>query len=144
VSILNPAQVKYYSKSCLTRSKTDKVDSKLIAEFAGKHETRPWQPLPKEMKKLKALERCLDSFKHDKTQITNRLKQEKDTQVRALLTERLDLIEQQIESLEASLKELAKTADNIKQSITILQSIPGIGGTTAFSLLGELPDLATY
>ena len=25
VSVLNPAQIRYYSKSCLTRSKTDKV-----------------------------------------------------------------------------------------------------------------------
>jgi transposase len=65
VSILNPAQIKYYSKSCLSRSKTDKVDSKLIAEFATKHEVKLWQPLSDEMKKLKALERGVEAFKRD-------------------------------------------------------------------------------
>lgn len=144
VSIINPAQIRYYSKSCLTRSKTDKIDSKVIAQFASKHEIPYWKPLSREMKKLKALERCLDSFKQDKIQITNRLEQEKDKAVRILLTERLDLIEQQIESLNASLKELAKTAENVKQSIALLESIPGIGITTAFNLLGELPDLSTF
>lgn len=144
VSILNPAQIKYYSKSCLTRSKTDKVDSRLIADFASKHELKLWQPPTEEIKKLKALERCLESFKGDKTQIINRLEHEKDKEVCSLLTERLDLIEQQIQSLESSLKTLAKTATSVKEAVTLLQSIPGIGATTAFSLLGELPDLSTF
>jgi len=144
VSILNPAQLKYYSKSCLSRSKTDKVDSKLIAEFATKHETKIWQPLSKDMKKLKALERCLDTFKQDKTQTTNRLEQEKDIDVRRLITERHDLIQQQIETLQASLRDLLNAASEIKTSITLLQSIPGIASTTAITLLGELPDLSTF
>lgn len=144
VSILNPAQIRYYSKSCLTRSKTDKVDSRLIAEFATKHETKPWKPLSDEMKKLKAWERCLETFKQDRTQIINRLEQEKDHEVRLLLEQRCGLIEQQIKSLEASMKDLLKEEGDIKQSVTLLESISGIGLTTAFSLLGELPDLSTF
>lgn len=144
VSILNPAQIRFYSKSCLARSKTDKVDSKLIAEFASKHETKAWKPLSNEMKKLKAFERCLGSFKQDKTQITNRLEQERDTEVQKLLKERMELIEQQIETLEAALKELMTTTEEIKASVTLLESIPGIGMTTAMTLLGELPDLSTF
>lgn len=38
------------------------------------------------IKKVKALEWCLDSFKGDRTQIINRLEQEKDRDVRSLLT----------------------------------------------------------
>lgn len=34
VSIVNPAQIKYYSRSLLRRTKTDKVDCQLIAEFS--------------------------------------------------------------------------------------------------------------
>jgi transposase len=144
VSILNPAQIRFYSKSCLTRSKTDKVDSKLIAEFAGKHETKAWKPLSSERKKLKALERCLASFKQDKTQITNRLEQETDKDVQDLLKERIEFIEQQIEILEAKLKKLLTTTEEIKTSVALLESIPGIGITTAQTLLGELPDLSTF
>lgn len=144
VSILNSAQIRYYSKSCLTRSKTDKVDSKLIAEFASKHETKTWKPLSSQMKKLKALERCLDSFKHDKTQITNRLEQEKDKDVQKLLKERMELIEKQIETLDAALKKLLTTTEEIKTSVALLENIPGIGITTAMTLLGELPDLSAF
>lgn len=45
VSIVNPAQIKYYSQSLLRRTKTDKIDSQLIAEFAERHELPSWAPL---------------------------------------------------------------------------------------------------
>lgn len=35
VSVVNPAQIKAYGKSRLTRAKTDKVDAKLIADFCA-------------------------------------------------------------------------------------------------------------
>ncbi len=144
VSILNPAQIRYYGKSCLIRSKTDKGDAKLIADFASKQEVNPWKPLSDEQKKLRALERCLESFKQDKTQVTNRLEQEKDKAVRTLLEQRRDFIDQQIKSLKASLKDLLKPEGPLKKSVTLLESIPGIGLTTALALLAELPDLSTF
>jgi transposase len=119
VSILNPAQIRYYSKSCLTRSKTDKSDARLIAEFAGKHEIKPWKPLPEEIKKVKALERCLDRFKGDRLQIINRLEQEKDKDIGNLLEERLSLIDQQIQTLKTSLQALAATVKGVEQSLTL-------------------------
>lgn len=44
VSIVNPTQIKYYSRSLLRRTKTDKIDSQLIAEFAQRHALTQWQP----------------------------------------------------------------------------------------------------
>jgi transposase len=128
----------------LSRNKTDKVDSKLIAEFASKHEATLWHPLSDEMKRLKALERNLETFKRDRTQITNRLEQEKDPTVRNLLIKRVKLIDQQIKTLKSALQDLRQKENTINQSITLLESIPSIGETTAFSLLGELQDLSTF
>jgi transposase len=144
ISVLNPAQIRYYAKSCLTRTKTDKVDARLIAEFALRHETSSWKPLTDEVKKVKSLERCLDIFKNDRTQIINRLEQEKDEEVHQLLEKRREFIDQQIKNLEDSLKNFMKTNKSVEDSIKLLQSIPGIGLTTAFGLLGELPDLSTF
>lgn len=144
VSVLNPAQIRYYAKSCLTRSKTDKVDARVIAEFALKHETTPWKPLPETLQNVKALERYLETLKEDRTRVSNRLEAERNQQVRAHLEENKQFIDQQIKQIQASLKEIAKTAPDINQSVTLLQSIPGIGETTAFGLLGELPDLSSF
>jgi transposase len=35
LSIVNPAQIKYYARSLLKRAKTDNIDSKIIAEFSA-------------------------------------------------------------------------------------------------------------
>ena len=42
VSVVNPAQIKAYSASRLTRSKTDALDARLIAEFCTERQPPPW------------------------------------------------------------------------------------------------------
>ena len=73
VSIVNPAQIKYYGRSLLRRTKTDKIDSQLIAEFAQRHDLSSWQPLSASLQCLKDQVRCLEAFKKDATQTSNRL-----------------------------------------------------------------------
>ena len=45
VAVLNPAQVKYYAKSQLRRSKTDPVDARIISAYATRHEVKRFEPL---------------------------------------------------------------------------------------------------
>jgi transposase len=144
VSIVNPAQIKYYGRSLLKRTKTDKIDSQLIAEFAQRHELPFWQPLSPGLQALKDQVRCLEAFKKDATQTRNRLGHAKDLMVRKMLEERLAHIQKQVDQLTVSLKQLAKEDPLISHQIELLISIPGIGETTALYLLGELPDLSTF
>jgi transposase len=44
VSIVNPTCINAFAKSKLSRHKTDKVDSKIIAEYASKYELKPYKP----------------------------------------------------------------------------------------------------
>ena len=44
VSIINPACINAFAKSKLSRHKTDKVDSKIITEYASKYELKPYYP----------------------------------------------------------------------------------------------------
>ena len=47
VSGVNPAQIKAYAASRLTRSKTDALDARLIAEFCTERQPPPCSPDPK-------------------------------------------------------------------------------------------------
>lgn len=87
VSIINPAQIKYYGRSLLKRTKTDKIDSQLIAEFALRHNLSLWQPLSPSLQALKEQARCLEAFKKDSTQTGNRLEHAQDSTVRKILQE---------------------------------------------------------
>ena len=144
LSIVNPAQIKYYGRSLLKRTKTDKIDSQLIAEFAQRHELPDWQPLSPAFQSLKDQVRCLEAFKRDATQTSNRLEHAKDSVVRKVLEERLDHIQKQIKELTLTIKKLAQDDPILADTVGLLVSIPGIGETTALSLLGELPDLSTF
>ncbi len=44
VSIVNPARIKAYANSQLQRNKTDRVDARLIADFARTQAPRRWEP----------------------------------------------------------------------------------------------------
>lgn len=43
VSVVNPSQIKAFGASRMVRTKTDKVDAKLIAEFCFERRPEPWQ-----------------------------------------------------------------------------------------------------
>src|SRR5215213_8801037 len=67
VSRVNPAQIKYYARSLLTRNKTDQLDARVIAEFAQerfpKKKLLIWKPLSAEAARLRALNRLLGARK---------------------------------------------------------------------------------
>ena len=44
VSVVNPAQIKAYAQSRLSRAKTDKADATLIAQFCAERRPPRWQP----------------------------------------------------------------------------------------------------
>jgi transposase len=62
VSVVNPAQIKAYVASRLTRTKTDAVDARLIAEFCAERKPPPWQPRTEAEVALRALVLRLDAL----------------------------------------------------------------------------------
>jgi transposase len=61
VSVINPAAVKAFAASRLTRTKTDKVDAELIARFCLAQPPEAWQPPAPQIRELQALVRRLES-----------------------------------------------------------------------------------
>ncbi|MFS1538206.1 MAG: IS110 family transposase [Candidatus Phlomobacter fragariae] len=57
VSVVNPAQIKGFAKSELSRTKTDKADAKLIARFCKALAPGSWSSLPEPVQQLQALAR---------------------------------------------------------------------------------------
>jgi|SRR5947209_776341 len=57
VSVVNPAAVKAFAQSRLSRTKTDKVDAELIARFTVAQTPPCWTPPAPEVQELQALVR---------------------------------------------------------------------------------------
>ena len=73
VSVVNPARIKAYAASQLTRNKTDQLDACTIAEFCRTQSPPIWTPPAPEWRQLRALARHLDDVQGDLQRQKNRL-----------------------------------------------------------------------
>jgi transposase len=73
VSVVNPAAVKAFAASCLSRTKTDRVDAELIARFCLAQEPPAWEPPAVEVRELQALVRRLAALIEMRVAEENRL-----------------------------------------------------------------------
>lgn len=145
VSIVNPAIIKAYAQSHLLRTKTDKVDAKLIARFCAERRPHEWQPLPREMRDLQAMCRRLESLLEMRQMESNRLEAGVTASpVKESLLEHLKFLDQEIAHTEGLLRDHLDQHPTLREQRELLISIPGIGETTAAKLLAEILDVKLY
>jgi len=73
VSIVNPAKIKHFMMSQLSRNKTDSVDAKFIRYYCELFAPAAWKPLPLEIQELQALVKRVDALNNMLLQEKNRL-----------------------------------------------------------------------
>lgn len=145
VSIVNPAAIKAYAQSHLSRTKTDRVDAALIAGFCAERKPPQWHPPEREVRELQALVRRLESLTEMRTMEENRLCSGISVAaVKASVEEVLAYLSEQIKKTEALIRDHINRHPGLKQQSELLDSIPGIGETTAAVLLAEVPDTSQY
>lgn len=138
VSVVNPAQIRDYARSKLTRNKTDQLDASIIAQFCLKEEPALWVPLAPEIQELQALVRHVEALQNMHTQEKNRGKSVNPSPlVQTMVVEHLQFLEQQIRDVQKRIEEHIRRYPGLRQQRDLLLSIPGIGKTTAAKLLGE-------
>jgi transposase len=145
VSVINPAAIKAYAQSRLSRTKTDRVDAALIAGFCSERRPPEWQPPAPELRELQALVRRLDSLVEVRTMEENRLSSGVTVEaIRESVEGHIAYLAEQIKRTEALIRDHIDRHPGLKRQHELLDSIPGIGETTAAALLAEVPDIKEY
>lgn len=134
VSIVNPAQIKGFAKSELLRTKTDKVDARLIARFCRSNHPPRWCPLPSEIQQLQALTRRLDALKEMQRMEENRL-ESANFVVASSVNSTNNFLEEQIKLIRKAIREHIEQYPDLREKRDLLQSVPGIGEATAAHFL---------
>lgn len=143
VSVVNPAQIKAFGASRLVRSKTDKTDARLIADFCQERRPPAWQtPSPSEQA-LRALVLRLEALQNMRTQESNRLEVARDA-VKLGIVEHIDWLDRQIESLSQDIRRHIDNDPDLKGKRDLLDSIPGVGERTIATLLAFYADLDRF
>ena len=145
VSIVNPARIHAYGQSKLQRNKTDRQDARLIADFCASQQPELWSPPPPEQRELHDLARRIAALKQMRVQEENRLGAGVLAPgARRSIVQHIAFLTQQIAELEAALNDHIDQHPSLQEQVDLLDSIPGIGPTTACAILSELPDITCF
>lgn len=131
VFVLNPAQVKNYAKSIMLRTKTDKIDCEMIANFLILHKEhlQSWTPPLAPLEKLKGLHRCSEDLKGDGVRIKGRIEACKNTddlgkkEALIIYKDQLKFIEKSILEVEKKILLLIEECPELSRKFVLLNSI---------------------
>lgn len=139
VSIINPAQVKDFGRGLGIRTKTDGVDSVVLAKYGALLKPAAWQPPAVEVRALQALLARRNAVADDLRRELNRQEKSEAIETPALIVQS---IAQSIAFLETELKRLQQAIDDhidrypgLKRDMTLLTSIPAVGERVGNNLL---------
>jgi len=142
VCVLLPMRAKYYFKSLELKTKTDKVDAKMLSQLGLERVIKRWQPMSSKMKTIKSLSR---EYRDNKKEI-NRLKNQLHAKLHSYkispqiikrLKQKIDLVEDHCLAIELELKALVRQDAYLGDKIEKLVSIPGIRFMSVIAIIAE-------
>lgn len=141
VSVLNPRQARDFARAMGKLAKTDRIDAGVLAEFAAVLHARGHQPRAL----ASAEQRELGALVARRRQLVAMLVSERQrlavAHVRAKpsIEAVIELLLKQLADIDKDLQRMLK--DRHADLCGLLQSVKGVGPTTASTLIAELPEL---
>src|SRR5208337_4224812 len=113
VSVVLPNKAKAFSRTRDIKSKTDKIDARMLTEFGLEKELKLWKNPNETMKRLKSLCRAIKTCKDKQTIVKNQLhalenSYKPDEMILSVLKEELALHKKNIKKYQHAIKELIK------------------------------------
>lgn len=146
VSVLLPNKAKLYAKSLDTRSKTDKLDAKMLCRFALERELLQWSAPTLIMWTLKKLNRERLSLVKDSTRTVNQRhamdyahiveKSTYENYVRRS-NSRIEIYSSQIKEIESQMMNLVKMDDSFFKAVDRITKVKGLGVLTVVGVIVE-------
>jgi transposase len=140
VALVNPRQVRDFARALGRLAKTDALDADVLAQFAARVRPVP-RPLPDEA------HQALAALVTRRRQLVEMLTTERlrlplaKGPIRRDVQAHIHWLEQRVHDSNKELRAALKTSPLWQATTRLLQSVPGIGPTTAAVLIAELPEL---
>jgi transposase len=140
VSIVNPMAIHFFARTQMSRNKTDAHDATLIARYSQQHQPRHWQPPTLAQQHLQALVRTREQLLESRVLAQQHLESAPKL-VRSYFQTQIRQLDRQLARLEQKLQQAVQADATLKQAVTLLTSIPGIGTITALTVLAIMPRI---
>lgn len=143
VSVINPRSAHHFAEAMLQRSKTDRIDAGLLAEYARRMDLTLWQPPREDWLALRDISRRINQLTGMCTAEKNRmhaLKAQRHTSPTLIedVEAHIELMEASIQRLTASALALIERDADLARYRSCLITAKGIADASAVTLIGEL------
>lgn len=141
--VVNPRQIRDFARATGRLAKTDRLDAEAIARFAEAVQPAP-RPVPsaaaQALGELVARRRQLVAMITSEGQ---RRRQARDPRLGRRLEAHLVWLQKELSALETDLDDAVRATPAWRVAEDLLASVPGIGKTSARTLIAELPELGS-
>lgn len=142
VSIVLPNKISNYSRTLEMKTVTDKTASEAITRFGLERKLEKWKRPQKIFKSLRQLTRERNQLVEMRTITKNQLHAEQaeaepNQSSVGRIKKQINFFNNQLEEIKEEIAALIKQDQQIKQSIDIMCSVPGVGTLTAATILAE-------
>jgi transposase len=141
--VVNPRQIRDFARATGRLAKTDRLDAEAIARFAEAVQPAP-RPLPSAaadaLGELVARRRQLVEMITSEGQ---RRRQTRDPRLQRRLEAHVAWLQKELSALETDLDDAVRGTPAWRATEDLLASVPGIGKTSARTLIAELPELGS-
>ena len=137
VSVVNPRIVKSFAKS-LVKTKNDKTDAKILAEFCKERNPRSFSPQSKERRELRDLSRLMDNLVELRIMQKVRLQTFNTEAAARVVKATLNSIDNTIAETEEEIKYYYNTYPELHKEYELLNSIPSFGKRVSNVLISEI------
>lgn len=134
VSVVNPTRIKGFGAAELSRTKTDKADSKLIARFCKATQPTQWKPIPAPVRKLQAMVRRVDALNGMLRMERNR-SENAEASIQDSLKRIAEHLKKEIEIIRQEIRKHISNDVELQNQDALICSIPGIGSVTSAVIL---------
>ncbi len=140
IVVADPVKVRHFARAIGVLAKTDKIDAKVIAQYAAKMKPEI-RTLPDEKSRLiKDLLIRRKQLLDMRTMEKNRL-QIMPATLHGSIKSTLKMFDKQIDKITNQLDVLVQQEARWRVPLKILTSTPGVGSVLAYTLISELPEL---
>jgi transposase len=141
VSVVNAGWVRNFARSQGRLAKTDRIDARVLVDFAAANAPPLCAPVSPAQQKLTDLVRARQQLVAVRTLLQNQLEHTRERLARRSQQELVELTDTRILRLEKAITALIAETPQLRAKVQKLTAVRGIGSTTAALLLAELPEL---
>jgi len=140
IALVNPLRIRHFARSLGRLAKTDRLDAYVLAEYARSIDP-PLYRVPS------SAQRQLSRLIARRSQVSGMLVAEKnrlhlaDATLAPRIQKHIDWLQAELEADMVEIERCVAADPDWQYNLRLLQTVPGVGPVTAFTLLAHLPEL---